>query len=444
MSLLSNALSGLNAANIGLIVAGQNVANEAVPGYSRQGANYATATGAFNGVKVVSVERIVDGFLNDDIWRTQADLGHYQGLQSYVSYLEEVMGTDSLNFNDAIADISAALNAAMTTPESSAYRQQVLSSAEALVQDLAQLNGAMQGQVEKLGKEMQDLSNNASAMLGQIAEFNHKIAQAKANGDATAQLEDAREHMLTELSGMIGVSTHLREDGKLDISTLSGAPLVVGSQFAELTVNGTEITASLGPQSFVLTDKVGGRLGGLIAADVQVLKPTATEMNQLISQLADDVNAALAQGFDLNDQPGAPLFTYNPADPMGTLRLDPAITQDKLAFTGGEFDAGGNWVPAGGPGDNSNIAKLVDAFGGQGEGYTKLIGDLAITSRQIKSSTDTAQKLNDNAKFARDSVSGVNLDEEAANIMHFQQLYQANAKVVATADQLFKTLMTMF
>ncbi|WP_405128478.1 flagellar basal body rod C-terminal domain-containing protein [Pseudoalteromonas sp. PB2-1] len=52
--------------------------------------------------------------------------------------------------------------------------------------------------------------------------------------------------------------------------------------------------------------------------------------------------------------------------------------------------------------------------------------------------------LNSNAVLARDSRSGVNLDEEAANLLHFQQMYSANAKVITTADQVFNTLLTMF
>ena len=44
----------------------------------------------------------------------------------------------------------------------------------------------------------------------------------------------------------------------------------------------------------------------------------------------------------------------------------------------------------------------------------------------------------------RDSRSGVNLDEEAASLIHFQQMYSANAKVITTADQMFNSLLNMF
>lgn len=444
MSMLGNALSGLHAANTALLVSGQNVANSAVTGYSRQTTMFDTASGDFNGVKVTSVERVVNRFFNDDIWRTQSDLSHYEGYQSYLGYTEELLGTDSLNINDAIADITAALNSAMANPESSAYRQELIAASQALIQDLAQLNSAVDGQVVKLGKEMNDLAQNANSILSSIADYNEKIGLAFAKGQPTAELEDSREQLITELSGMIGVSTHLRDDGKMDISTFNGAPLMIGNKAAQISATGTDVTVELGNESFVLTDKVAGRLGGLMAANVQVLKPTTDSLNNVVSQLADDVNDALAQGFDLNGDAGSALFTYNPADPLGTIALDPAITIDKLAFTGGEFDGGGVWVPSGGVGDNANLKEIISAFKGQQDSYTNLIGELATSSRQNQSSVRTAAVLNENALLSRDSLSGVNLDEEAANIMHFQQLYQANAKVITTADQLFKTLMNMF
>ena len=444
MSILSNALSGLNAANTALLVSGQNVSNATVEGYSRQAAEFATAPGAYNGVDVISVDRIVNSFLNDDIWRTQSDLSHYESYQTYLGYIEELIGTDSLNFNDAIADITNALSASMSNPESIAYRQELLATSDALVQKIAQLNGAMEDQTIKLEKEMTDVAKNASSMLSSLAQYNSKIALATAKGEPTAQLEDAREQLVTELSSLIGVSTNLRADGRMDISTLNGAPLVIGDNAASIAVSGTDVEVTLSSETFTLGGTVGGSLGGLIAVNEQVLEPSADTIDDIISQLSDDVNDVLSQGFDLNGDPGIPLFSYNPADPAGTFEVNSAMTVDKLAYIGGEYDGFGVWVAVGGVGDNQNIEGIITAFNGQQDKYTTLVGELATSSRQNQSSVSTATVLNENAVLARDSISAVNLDEEAANIMQFQQLYQANAKVISTAEELFNTLIAAF
>lgn len=435
MSMLNNALSGLNAANIALTVSGQNVANAAVEGYSRQQAQFKTSNVYLGGVEVASVDRVVDAFLNDDIWRTNSDTTYYENKQSYLGFIEQIIGTDSLNLNNSLASLTDALNAAATKPDSQAFRQQFLSSAEGFMQDIAQINGALAGQTTKLNAQMSNVALNVSSITKQIAEINSSIGLATANKQSTAELKDNRERLVNQLSGHIGVSIVERDNGFIDISTLSGAPLVVGSKAASISVNGTTVTSNFIGQEFTLDKNVGGQFGGLISVDNDVIKPTLATLNSLVADLADDMNGALQSGFDLNNDPGEALFTYNPLNPLGTIEINPAITTDKLGFKDSSTS---------GPGDNSNIANIVASMAGKGDKFTLLVGDLAITSKQNLNSITTATNLSENAIAARDSYSGVNLDEEAANLMHFQQMYSANAKVISTADQMFKSLLQMF
>ena len=435
MSMLNNALSGLNAANIALTVSGQNVANAAVEGYSRQQAQFKTSNVYLGGVEVASVDRVVDAFLNDDIWRTNSDTRYYENKQSYLGFIEQIIGTDSLNLNNSLASLTDALNAAATKPDSQAFRQQFLSSAEGFMQDIAQINGALAGQATKLNAQMSNVALNVSSITKQIAEINSSIGLATANKQSTAELKDNRERLVNQLSGHIGVSIVERDNGFIDISTLSGAPLVVGSKAASISVNGTTVTSNFIGQEFTLDKNVGGQFGGLISVDNDVIKPTLATLNSLVADLADDMNDALQSGFDLNNDPGEALFTYNPLNPLGTIEINPAITTDKLGFKDSSTS---------GPGDNSNIANIVASMAGKGDKFTLLVGDLAITSKQNLNSITTATNLSENAIAARDSYSGVNLDEEAANLMHFQQMYSANAKVISTADQMFKSLLQMF
>lgn len=433
--MLNNALSGLNAANIALTVSGQNVANAAVEGYSRQQAQFKTSNVYLGGVEVASVDRVVDAFLNDDIWRTNSDTTYYENKQSYLGFIEQIIGTDSLNLNNSLASLTDALNAAATKPDSQAFRQQFLSSAEGFMQDIAQINGALAGQATKLNAQMSNVALNVSSITKQIAEINSSIGLATANKQSTAELKDNRERLVNQLSGHIGVSIVERDNGFIDISTLSGAPLVVGSKAASISVNGTTVTSNFIGQEFTLDKNVGGQFGGLISVDNDVIKPTLATLNSLVADLADDMNDALQSGFDLNNDPGEALFTYNPLNPLGTIEINPAITTDKLGFKDSSTS---------GPGDNSNIANIVASMAGKGDKFTLLVGDLAITSKQNLNSITTATNLSENAIAARDSYSGVNLDEEAANLMHFQQMYSANAKVISTADQMFKSLLQMF
>ena len=90
-------------------------------------------------------------------------------------------------------------------------------------------------------------------------------------------------------------------------------------------------------------------------------------------------------------------------------------------------------------GDASNVdgAKVIDR-------YADLVGEVGTRAQSAKATGDMSQRLFDDAESARTSVSGVNLDEEAARMLEYQQAYQAAAKVIATANQMFQSLLQSF
>jgi len=102
-----------------------------------------------------------------------------------------------------------------------------------------------------------------------------------------------------------------------------------------------------------------------------------------------------------------------------------------------------------GVGDNRNALALVDAFAAPTmNGATTSLADLVdrvvaevgVQTRQAQVTRDALEVVQADSRAAVDSVSGVNLDEEAANLVRLQQAYQAAAQVVQVADTLFQTL----
>ena len=71
-------------------------------------------------------------------------------------------------------------------------------------------------------------------------------------------------------------------------------------------------------------------------------------------------------------------------------------------------------------------------------GLTTQVGSAA---RQADYSAQAQQVIHDQAQASRDAISGVNLDEEAADLMRLQQAYQAASQIIATADTLFQSLL---
>lgn len=114
---------------------------------------------------------------------------------------------------------------------------------------------------------------------------------------------------------------------------------------------------------------------------------------------------------------------------------------------GDEFTVGYN---SNGDGDNRNALALGEVLTGRvmGNGtqslsdvYRAMVSEVGTTTRQAELASGAHQQLLERALNARDAISGVNLDEEAANLIKFQQAYQAAAQVIATANEMFDTLL---
>jgi flagellar hook-associated protein 1 FlgK len=115
-----------------------------------------------------------------------------------------------------------------------------------------------------------------------------------------------------------------------------------------------------------------------------------------------------------------------------------------------EFDVTPN---AGGTSDGSNalaMSNLVTTKTMNGgtdtltSSYANYVNQIGNDANQLKASSTAQTALLAQATSAQQAVSGVNLNEEAANLMQYQQLYQANSKVIQTASSLFQTLLGIF
>jgi len=76
--------------------------------------------------------------------------------------------------------------------------------------------------------------------------------------------------------------------------------------------------------------------------------------------------------------------------------------------------------------------------------FATTVSDIGIQTRQSQQSLATQTVLNNQAEDAHKAKSGVNLDEEAANLLRYQQSYQASAKVITVADEMFQALLNAF
>jgi flagellar hook-associated protein 1 FlgK len=152
-------------------------------------------------------------------------------------------------------------------------------------------------------------------------------------------------------------------------------------------------------------------------------------------------------------------LAYNPATDSGNTLSLGILDNAGAAF--GTFTFSMTGTPANGDqfvlapnssgiGDNRNalllqglqVKKIIDngATTFQ-DSYGEMVAEIGVKTKQADFAAEANRVLNERAYAAHQEVSGVNLDEEAADLIRFQQAYQAVAQIISTADQLFQTLL---
>ncbi|MGL5072975.1 MAG: lateral flagellar hook-associated protein LfgK [Aeromonas salmonicida] len=439
MSMLNIGFSGLNAAQIALNVTAQNIANVNTIGYSRQEAMMGSLSGFGRldngmGVEVTGVRRITDDYLVSQHWRSRSSTGASYSFHQYINTTEQLLGSESMNIAKGLDSFFASLSAALDSPETPAQRSQIVSSAGALANRFGQLNESMLTQEKQIDDQLNSTVSQVNSYLKQVAELNTQISEQASKGVNTSVLEDSREQIVRELSTFMEVRVNRQSDGSFSLSLPQGQPLVLAGSSSSLSLAGDSLSLSFGPQSFDVPKLHGGSLAGVLEYRTTVLRPLRDELNQIAKKLADDFNAKQIGGVDLHGNPGKSLFTYDPLNPSGTLKIADGFTGDDLAFA----KAGG------GSGDNRNLQELLTIKDSQYDAYSALLGRMAVQSGQAKASMEADANMEKQLATKLSSVSGVNTDEEGVKIMAYTKAYQANAKVISTSDQLFNSILNMF
>ncbi|MGN5190412.1 lateral flagellar hook-associated protein LfgK [Aeromonas veronii] len=439
MSLLNIGASGLNAAQIALNLTAQNIANVKTIGYSRQEAMMGSLSGFGRldngaGVEVTGVRRVTDDYLVAQHWRSRAATGSSYAFHQYINTTEQLLGSESMNIAKGLDSFFASLSAALDSPETPAQRSQIVSSAGALANRFTQLDESMVTQEKQIDDQLNSTVSQVNSYLKQLAELNMQIGDQTAKAVNTAALEDSREQIVRELSAYMEVRVNRQSDGSFALSLPQGQPLVLGSSSSTLALAGDKLSLAFGGQTFEVPKLHGGSLAGVMDYRTTVLRPLRGELDQIAKKLADEFNAKQETGSDLKGAKGKPLFSYDPLNPSGSLRVVAGFSGSNLAFA----------KTGGGKGDNRNLQELLTIKDSQYNAYSALLGKMAVQSGQAKATMQADANMEKQMAAKLSSVSGVNTDEEGVKIMAYTKAYQANAKVISTSEQLFNSILNMF
>jgi flagellar hook-associated protein 1 FlgK len=456
MSIINNALSGSLAAQAALNAASQNIANLQTKGYTRQGvllsalqpSPNAGTKAAGNGVEVSALLRFSDGYKNQQMWRAASDLGQRSQTQPYLTQLERVMGDDASSLSSGIDSFFRALNAAGVDPTSTPLRQQVVTASDAMAQHFNSINNVLNNQLLSVQQQRSAIIPQANTAIAAIASLNQQIAAAQGGNTNVSALIDKRDQTIDGLASQIALEVVDQADGSRSVSLKSGQPLVIGALAGSLsssTVSGTQvISLQFSTSNFALDNTtIGGQLGGLGNFEQATLRPLQQSVADIAQQLSSKMNTQLAAGNTLAGTPGTPLFVFTPGNGSTMLQVTAGFKAADLAFSGDTTAA------------NSDNLQLLIGIKTQpitvtslgpvlvSDADTQLVGKLGIDSQQNQADMATADTVRNQSIEDWQSTSGVNRDEEAINLVEFQNMYQANMKVISVANSLFDATLAM-
>jgi len=448
MSGLTNALSiatqGLMAQEEALQVATNNIANANTPGYSREVLDLEetppVSQGALwfgTGVSADKVESIRDQMLELSIDETTQQQGNAQAQSTALQQVEALFSDPTQGIGSDLTAFFNSVNQLSTDPTSIPQRQSVLTAAGNLANDFHSTVAQVDTIQQNLDLNVTQSVNQINQLTTQIAALNGQIAPLQQLGQSAGTLEDQRDELIQQLSQLTSVQVIQTDQGET-LATGNGTALVVGTQSFALTTapNASGLQHIFAQGADITSTLTGGQLGGTLAVRDQSIPSLLSDLDGLASGLAANFNAAQKQGFDLNGNQGQNFFA--PVAGAGAAGSFQVLATDPSAIAASSDGS------AGSDGNLTNLLAVQNQPLASGEtpldDYSNLVfnvGNLSAQAQANASATQTSlQQLNNQL----DSVSGVSIDEETANLIRYQNAYQAAARVISTVDSLTQDL----
>lgn len=320
--MLSTGSSALLAFQRALSTVGNNVANAATPGYSRQRVELASRPGQGvgtlhigGGVDVTRLQRLADGLVFARQVDSSGELGRLQQVAGLSARVDSLVSGASTGLSAPWSAFNAATKGVVADPSSSVARSQMINSGEQLATRWRSLDAQMSGIEAEVDERIRAQVGQVNQLASEIAALNKNIVAAGSN--ATPDLLDQRAMRIDKLASLVGAETIEQDDGAMNVFTVGGQALVLGNRSMALaTVNDPYRPdrvqlAVQSPAGAVQLPQgsVSGEIGGLLEFRGRVLDPARAELGRLAVAFADTFNATQNAGVDYNGAPGADFFS---------------------------------------------------------------------------------------------------------------------------------------
>jgi flagellar hook-associated protein 1 len=449
---LGTAVSGMSVAQARINTISRNIANASTDGYSRK--TQAAIVGPTGAPFAAPILRQINDALALSIRESGGELNKLDVTVQLLSQIEAQFGRpeDNASLPGVIKKLEGAFRDLQTSPEKSTLYSTLVGVADQVTHSFQQLYERAEDVKNDTNNRINQAVSDVNSTLDQIHNLNVSIASG-GNGLDTTDLEDQRDQALTKLAGLMDFTTFKQSNGATAIYSKQGIPLL--DNFVHpISVAGIGTRPAVLPAPPVVVIK-SGALGGL-------LNVRDTAIPNLESQL-DDMARGLTQAFSDPPPPAAPpngvgieLFNdgggtpYSAATATGyarriavnvTIRATPELIRNSASL--GDTTTIDRAVALFSRTDIAFTATGLPATGGITQVATDFIAAQSTAREDAAGSLDHQKALKDSFETKYSSLTGVNLDQEMAELIVFQQAYAANARMIQTSKAMLDDLMSV-
>lgn len=358
-------VSGLNAAQSGLLTAGHNISNASTTGYNRQYIVQTTATPMFTGAgflgqgtNVQTVRRVYSDFLEREVRIAETNVSELKAYGDQVAQIDRLLADPSAGLSPALQGFFTAADEAAAHPSSIPARQAMLSAAQALTSRFNSLDQQLTQIRDGVNAQITNEIGTINSLVLQVASINERIlvAQAASASQPANDLLDQRDQLIADLNKEIQVSVQVESDGAYSVFFGSGQPLIVGGQSYQLLAKPsaedlTQMEVALkAPTGEVITIPesliTGGTLGGLVKFRSGTLDTAQNELGRVAITMAATVNAQHRLGQDIDGIAGENFFkAVSPAVQgaptnagTATISADISVSDYRVVYDGTNYN----------------------------------------------------------------------------------------------------------
>ena len=446
--LLSIGISGLSAYRNALDAIGENVSNSQTPGYTRRRVvleqSQISSRGdiaygdqvLFNGVHTVGVERAWDTFKATEARYATTGAARAAVREQWLTSVENALGDNVAGVGASLTQFFNAANRLAADPSAPLGRTEMITALDSIAGTLRNSAGGLSRIAASIADAADGDVTAVNAAIAALQDLNGAMRAAARGGSAGASLADQRDRLIETIAERLDVAVAINGDGTATLKLRSDTNVVLldgdrAALFSTARALDGRVSLQVSANGTIMPAPVsGGRLAGLVEIAASVADRRAA-LDALAADVATTFNAWSAGGLDANGAAGGNLLDAS----GGAAGITVTITDpDLIAAATADGRPNGNLIDLEAVRDAS---KLEERWGG-------IVSGAARQLATAKAEAAASAAWRDLSRAALDEVTGVDLDREAADLLRYQQAYNASARIIQVAretiDALFAAL----